>query len=368
MFNHSITKINHISFNEMHNRFSLSYNNGIYIYNFKNLELLYSCFNLGDIYMSKLVYEIDIILFFGNENNNKYLSNKLVLFDIKEQKELSTEIFKNKLIDIQIQQKYVLSENEEEINIHKINNFNALDFCQKIELPYKLEFPFVTWSCETKYYILYQKEIKKIEIINLVNINDYLFIDSTKTKIVALPHKKVQKIFYEPVSKNIFVVNGPGDKIYEIDIKSGEQIKEYYRGNSNGTISDIINIVNKYILICNSNRTIHVFNILNKSSNSNIFNLISSYTINLNSENLYYSILKIKFDEIFKNENTKFEKDFELKGAILHFEKEEGIIKVICYNGIVIHIHIDYQTPKYYCHKKINFINENKKSDLINDF
>ena len=368
MFNHSISKINHISFNEMYTQFTLSYNNGIYIYNFKNLELLYSCYNLGDINMSKLISELELILFFGNENNNTYSSNKLVLYDIKEQKELYSEIFKNKLIDIQIQQDYVLSENEEEINIHQLRNFNSLIFCQKIELPYKIQFPFVTWSYETKYYILYQKEIKKIEILTLVNINDYLFIDSTKTKIISLPHKKVQKIFYEPVSKNIFIVNGPGDKIYEIDIKSGEQIKEYYRGNSNGIISDIVNVVNKYILICNSNRTIHVFNILHKSQKNNIFNLISSYTINLNSENLYYSILKIKFEDIFKNQNTNFEKDFELKGALLHFDKEGGLIKVLCYNGMAIYINIDYQTPKYYCHKKINIINENKKSDLINDF
>ena len=368
MFNHSITKINHISFNEMHNQFSLSYDNGIYIYDFKNLEILYSCYNLGDINMSKLFSGIELILFFGGEKNNKYLSNKLVLYETKEQKELYSEIFKNKLIDIQIQQNYVLSENEEEINIHKLINFNSLDFCQKIELPFKIQFPFVTWNYETNYYILYQKEIKKIEILNLVNTNDYLFINSTKTKIISLPHKKIQKIIYEPVSKNIFIVNGPGDKIYEIDINSGEQIKEYYRGNSNGIISDIINVANKYILICNCNRTIHVYNILHKSQKNNIFNLISSYTINLNSENLYYSILKIKFDEIFKNQNTIYEKDFELKGALLHFDKEGGLIKAICYNGMVIYINIDYQTPKYYCHRKINLINMNKLSELINDF
>ena len=83
---------------------------------------------------------------------------------------------------------------------------------------------------------------------------------------------------------------------------------------------------------------------------------------------MYYSILKIKFEDIFKNQNTNFEKDFELKGALLHFDKEGGLIKVLCYNGMAIYINIDYQTPKYYCHKKINIINENKKSDLINDF
>ena len=183
-----------------------------------------------------------------------------------------------------------------------------------------------------------------------------------------MPHKKVQKIFYEPISNNIFIVNGLGDKIYEIEINNGKQIREYYRGNSYGYISDILNVQNKYIIICNGNKTIHVYDIKDKSQNKNIFNLISSYTINLNSENLFYSILKIGFNEIFKNNTSNFEKDFELKGALLTYNKEGNFIKAICYNGMVIYINIDYQTPKYFCNRKINFIDESHKSELLNDF
>ena len=362
-----IKKINHISFNQIHSQFSLSHDNGINVYDTMNLELINSSNTLGDIYMSKLLFEIGLILFFGNENNKKNSPYKIVLYDMKQQNEIYSTIFNSKLIEIQTQQNFILLENTKEINIYKLNNLNNLDFCLHIELPYEINFPFISWNNEENYYILYQKEIKRIEIINLINKNEYLFLNSSKTKNINLPHKKVQKIFYEPISNNIFIVNGLGDKIYEIEINNGKQIREYYRGNSYGYISDILNIQNKYIIICNGNKTIHVYDIKHKSQNKNIFNLISSYTINLNSENLFYSILKIGFNEIFKNNTSNFEKDFELKGALLTYNKEGNFIKAICYNGMVIYINIDYQTPKYFCNRKINFIDESHKSELLNN-
>ncbi len=87
---------------------------------------------------------------------------------MKQQNEIYSTIFNSKLIEIQTQQNFIFLENTKEINIYKLTNLNNLDFCLHIELPYEINFPFISWNNEENYYILCQKEIKKIEIINLI--------------------------------------------------------------------------------------------------------------------------------------------------------------------------------------------------------
>ena len=87
-----IYKINHIYLNQNKTQFCVCTNKGISTFSAQNFSPLNSSNTneiiLGEISKANLLYELNIVVFVGSENNDEYNNKKLVFYDLVNKKEI----------------------------------------------------------------------------------------------------------------------------------------------------------------------------------------------------------------------------------------------------------------------------------------
>jgi len=407
-----------------------------------------------------------LFAFCGTEKNTKYHSKKLVIWDLRQNIEVTNSSFNSNICGIKLLKKLILVITSKEINICKIINKDKLYIENITKIPYEnhlikskifisentntnnpsLSNPplnknninisnntnfynncYEIWNGENNnYYLAVIKNTSNVEIFKIYEtsfeIEKYLNIytqlefmqsifynqilkENTKELIINEIHtannnknydssNNLNSFFYKKyeednqfLSKNsgiLFALDlyGINIKVFKINTKekSYELISNLYRGNSNSFISSVVLLNNRTVAVSSSNKTIHIFELKSENSNDkNNFsnninsNIISkSYFGNLfqfikNPFQLNKSIIKIRLNNVVeKHEDSGlYEKDFNEKGNILFYDKENLILKALCYNGKIYYIKLNFEKKEYNIIKIFDWTSFYEKSKKV---
>lgn len=164
----------------------------------------------------------------------------------------------------------------------------------------------------------------------------------------------------------MFLVDPSGSNItsYSLIISNENNIyqkeQEFYRGNSKGVITSIICLSKNYIAMANLDKTIHIFLI-----GTQVKQNITTFLYNIMSSNVISSTLKIRLNEITKDDKNDFYNSyFKQRGVLLLYSKEQNELNCICYNGYSYLIKLNFNRMTYDIIKKIKWCQDN---DITND-
>ena len=339
-----IYKINHLAFNDSKSQFCLCYNNGIKNFDSQQFKIKYETNTIGAISMAVLIRELNIVIFVGTENNEEYNNKKIVIYDLINQKRIYSTFFQKEILSIKAINKYIIIEFQYQLKVFSFEKSDNIIPIKEITLPESNLYEMWDKSTYelislTKIYLIYSfgKDICISQYIG----NDW---NLNKKYDYKSPAKNVQNFFYIEKINNIFLPDEDASYIYGINPDNGKQELCLYRGNNPGIITSITLLNKKYLAVNNLNRTIHIFDISNNNNNLNIYNLIGGFFYG----NYINSIIKIKYDQLIKEEERKiYESCFLGKGAILASEDDGIILTVIAYNGFAYKIKVNFLKREY---------------------
>ena len=361
-----IYKINHLEFNSSKSQFCLSHNDGIITYNTNNFKERYNSNNLGNIFLAKIVHELNIVIFVGSDNNELYNNRKIVIYDLINQKIIYSTPFQNKITSLKIVNKYVIIGFQTELKIFSLEKKDNLIPIKEISLP------------ESELYEVWYKSFDLLSIVKIFLV--YLFEDEIcissfignewnldKKIDIKSPTPKIQNFFYIDKLNQIFIPDEKASYIYGINTNNGKQKIRLYRGNNPGIITSMTLLNKNYIAINNLNIAIHIYDINEGSNKLNISNLFGSFIYG----NYISSFMTINYyDLIIENEGEFYEYDFQKKGAILNSEEDGTELSIIAYNGNAYKLKINFFKKEYDIILKEKFaeyqINQNEEYN-IND-
>ena len=334
-----IYKINHLSFNNSKSEFCLSYNDGIKTFNSNDFKEKYNSDKMGNIFISNIIHELNIVIFVGSENNELYNNKKVVIYDLINKKIIYSTPFQNKILNLKIINKYLIIGFSTEIKIFSLEKKDTIIPIKEIPLP------------ESDLYEMWDKSsndvlsITKIVLIypfeNEICINSFIGNEWNLEKKIDLksPVKKIQNFYYIKKIDQFFIPDEKASYIYGINPNNGKQELCLYRGRNMGLITSITFLNKNYLAVNNLNDSIHIFDIYN-----NISYLIGSYFYG----NYISSFMEIKYNCLIKeNEGEFYEADFQKKGAILTSEDDDIELRIIAYNGFAYKLRINF-LKKYF--------------------
>ena len=357
-----IYKINQISLNQFNSQFSLCYNNGIRSYKLSDYSLISTSNNseiiVGDVSIGTLLYELNVVVFTGSEHNELYNNKKLVVYDLSKHREMYYNLFQNAITDIKAISKYIFVTSGNELTIFSYANFNSISVVRTLPFPNTENLNYQLW--------LNKKENENVGKIFICMLSEkgnslmiYSFFDNEfeqdQIATLSFDYQKIQNFFYIEMYEMIFIVESTGKYFCSYDIKTSSKVGEYYRGQSEGKITSMCGIENNCIAVTNLNKTIHIFPIKEQNTKT-----ITTFLFNLVTQKFIYSSIQIKYQDIMKEIENEFYLDyFNKKGSVLVYSKETKNLNVICYNGFVYIIKINFNKMTYELVSKKNFFQEN---------
>ena len=362
-----IYKINHLSFNNSKSEFCLSYNDGIKTFNTNDFKEKYNSDNLGSIFISNIIHELNIVVFVGSENNELYNNKKVVIYDLIDKKIIYSTPFQNKILNLKIINKYLIIGFRTEIKIFSIEKKDTIIPIKEIPLPESDLYEMWDNSSSdalpiTKIFLIYPFE-------NEICINSFVGKEWNlgKKKDIKSPAPKIKNFFYIKKLDQFFIPDEKASYIYGINPNNGKQELCLYRGRNMGLITSITLLNKNYLVVNNLNDSIHIFDIYNKNNNFNISNLIGSYFYG----NYISSFMEIKYNSLInKNEGEFYEADFQKRGAILTSEDDGIELRIIAYNGFAYKLRINFLKKEFDIISKEKFAEykmNQKDEDLINE-
>ena len=358
----AIYKINEINLNNPKTQLFVCYNKGVNVYSIKDYSLLFSSKTdencSEEIANAALLYELNIIVFSGGEHNENYTSNKLVFYDLSKQEEIYSTFFNNSITDIKAITKYVLVTSSKEINIFSYSDLSSIIAIRTIPFENPDFLNYEAWLSSTQ-----TESISEIclcfieEKKNKVKIKKFLEkgFDFESDSEITTNYYSIQNVFYVSELNLLFIVDSMASYISSYK-EDGTKQNDFYRGKKEGQVTSITNVGESYVAICNLNKTIHIFSLLNKPQGT-----LSGYLYSFVAPNLSYSVIKIKLDKI-ADDNNFYSSFFKKKGCLMHYSKETNTLNAICYNGYSYIIRINFLKQIYSVIKAIHFIDENLTS------
>lgn len=202
-----------------------------------------------------------------------------------------------------------------------------------------------------------------------VNIYSYYDTNFKFDQVLTLNflYPSLQNIFYVSLFDLLFLVDPSGSNITSYSTSSFndnnntyQKEQEFYRGSSKGVITSIIGLPNNCIAMANLDKTIHIF-LIGKKAKQNI----TTFLYNIMNSNVIYSSLKIRLNEIAKEDTNDFYNSyFKQRGAVLSCSQEQNEFNCICYNGSSYLIKLNLHRMTYEIKKKIKWCQNN---DIVND-
>ncbi len=344
-----IYKINHIFLNQNKTQFSICTNKGINTFSAQTFSQLDSSnsneITLGEISIANLLYELNIIVFVGSENNEEYNNKKLVFYDLVNKKEIYSTFFISPIIDIKSILKYVFVISNKELVVYSYANLNEINLISSIPFLNEKNFGCVIWNKkendnlnEKIYIAMYEKEEKDISIISYFS-KQYLHKES---KTLNSPFSKIQNMFYIEELDQIFIVDGTGCYISSFDVETNKLIYNLYRGNKQGEIISMCKFTKNHLAVVNKNKTIHIFD-LKDTNGYNITNILYKMI-----SSIIYSSMKIRLKNVFQEfENSFFNLYYNKYGCFIYNLGDSNHIYVIGYNGVGLIIKVNFLKNNY---------------------
>ncbi len=344
-----IYKINHIYLNQNKTQFCICTNKGITTFSAQNFSQLNSSnsneITLGEISKANLLYELNIVVFVGSENNEEYNNKKLVFYDLVNKKEIYSTFFIAPIIDIKSILQYVFVISNKELVVYSYANLNEINLISTIPFLNENNLGNIIWSKkendnlnEKIYIAMYEKEEKDISIISYFS-KQYLHKES---KTLNSPFSKIQNMFYIEELDQIFIVDGTGCYISSFDVETNKLIYNLYRGNKQGEIISMCKFTKNHLAVVNKNKTIHIFD-LKDTNGYNIKNILYKMI-----SSIIYSSIKIRLNNVFKDfEDSFFNLYYNKYGCFIYNLGDSNQIYVIGYNGIGLNIKINFLKNDY---------------------
>ncbi len=260
---------------------------------------------------------------------------------------ISSTQFKNSLLNIKVLKNVIFASTKEEINICYFNKeYNMIEVKQKI---FDCSSKFDIWLFKNNYLLSCMDQNNCIKLIEVYE-NDYEY-----HTIATIDHglNGIQNILYDEKSDMLFIIDSEGRNIKGYALTNLPEYKlicELYRGKSPSQITSIVTFNRKYVIVGNSNKTLHIFEMKLSEKNESYFS--SFYSLFLNPYKLNKSLMKIRINE-FNIEDDFFENDYRHKGNILLYNEYTDQLICISYNGKTLIFKIDIH---------------NLKSELVNEF
>jgi hypothetical protein len=357
-----IYKINHIYLNQNKTQFCVCTNKGISTFSAQNFSPLNSSNTneiiLGEISKANLLYELNIVVFVGSENNDEYNNKKLVFYDLVNKKEIYSTFFISPIIDIKSILKYVFVISNKELIVYSYANLNEINLISSIPFLNENNLGNVIWNKkenddlnEELYIAMYEKKEKDISVISYFSKN-YFYKKNTKT--INSPFSKIQNMFYIEELDQLFLVDGTGCYISSFDIETNKLIYNLYRGNKPGEIISMCKLSKNHLAVINKNKTIHIFD-LKDSNGYNIKNILYKMM-----SSIIYSTMKIRLKDVFKEfENSFFNLYYNKYGCFIYNLGNSNQIYVIGYNGVGLIIKINFLKNDYVIVNQTRFFQKN---------
>lgn len=357
-----IYKINHIYLNQNKTQFCVCTNKGISTFSAQNFAPLNSSNTneiiLGEISKANLLYELNIVVFVGSENNDEYNNKKLVFYDLVNKKEIYSTFFISPIIDIKSILKYVFVISNKELIVYSYANLNEINLISSIPFLNENNLGNVIWNKkenddlnEELYIAMYEKKEKDISVISYFSKN-YFYKKNTKT--INSPFSKIQNMFYIEELDQLFLVDGTGCYISSFDIETNKLIYNLYRGNKPGEIISMCKLSKNHLAVINKNKTIHIFD-LKDSNGYNIKNILYKMM-----SSIIYSTMKIRLKDVFKEfENSFFNLYYNKYGCFIYNLGNSNQIYVIGYNGVGLIIKINFLKNDYVIVNQTRFFQKN---------
>ena len=357
-----IYKINHIYLNQNKTQFCVCTNKGISTFSAQNFSPLNSSNTneiiLGEISKANLLYELNIVVFVGSENNDEYNNKKLVFYDLVNKKEIYSTFFISPIIDIKSILKYVFVISNKELIVYSYANLNEINLISSIPFLNENNLGNVIWNKkenddlnEELYIAMYEKKEKDISVISYFSKN-YFYKKNSKT--INSPFSKIQNMFYIEELDQLFLVDGTGCYISSFDIETNKLIYNLYRGNKPGEIISMCKLSKNHLAVINKNKTIHIFD-LKDSNGYNIKNILYKMM-----SSIIYSTMKIRLKDVFKEfENSFFNLYYNKYGCFIFNLGNSNQIYVIGYNGVGLIIKINFLKNDYVIVNQTRFFQKN---------
>jgi hypothetical protein len=311
---------------------------------------------------SSLFYELQYVAFTGSSANEKYHNKKLVLWDNINKRVISSTQFRDGLINIKVLKNLIFASTSEEINICYFNKeINMIEVKQKI---FDCSSKFDIWLYKNNYLLASVDKNNRVKIIEVYEKDfEYHILSTIEPRLTGM-----QNIFYDEKSEIIFIVDGDGRNIKGYIINSENTLVcELYRGKNPSYVSWVTTINGKHVVVSNSNKTLHIFEM--KMNEKNESYLSSFYSLFVNPYKLNKSIMKIRIKDYNKDADF-FENDYKHKGNILLYNEKKDQLMCLCYNGKTLIFKIDTVNLKHELIREFSWcspIEELKNSTYISD-
>ena len=231
-------RINSIKFNQDNTLFTLATTKGFRIFTANSYFLIHpirkEINEIGNISIANLLYKSSLIFFVGNETNNNWKQNSLIIWDDTQNLKIGEIKLKDKIMDFNLTKNVLSIFASNKIYIFELISFKLVKVIDGLNINNKL-FTYNTYDM-----IAYTTFKNKTEInIKTINYNKNHKLETFYNRNFKVNFDNIQAIQISHSGQYIFVSSILGNKIHIYYVQNGNLRNCIYLGN---TISAIDNI------------------------------------------------------------------------------------------------------------------------------
>lgn len=265
--------MNVIKYNQENNCVALGTPTGFYIYTLDPVELRYKDTSEG-IGCIEMLYCTSLVAVVGSGITAGSSPRKLKLWNLQN-KELICELnFPNNVIDIKLSKRRMVVVLPDQIHIFDLNTLKCIQILASTSgcgavglLAYSMEpscliaFPSSAVPSKASSTSMVAVNSSRVE-----NTGDVLVYDTISLRLIAQVHAhkaSIVSIEFNPSGNLIATASSSGTMIRVFSIPSGQHLFSFRRGASHANINKLsFDSTSSYLLASSSNKTIHVFSLL----------------------------------------------------------------------------------------------------------
>ena len=231
-------KINNIKFNQDYSLLILATSKGFRIFTTNTFNLIHQIRKeineIGNISIANVLYKSPLIFFVGNELNNNWKENELILWDDSKNLKIAQSKLKDKIIDFNLTKNVISVFSLNKIYIFELITFNLVKIIDGLNINNKL-FTYNIYDM-----IAYTTFKNKTEInIKTINYNKNHKLESIYNRNFKVNFENIQAIQISHSGQYIFVSSILGNKIHIYYVQNGNLKICIYLGNNISLIDNI---------------------------------------------------------------------------------------------------------------------------------
>ena len=231
-------KINNIKFNQDYSLLILATSKGFRIFTTNTFDLIHQIRKeineIGNLSIANVLYKSPLIFFVGNELNNNWKENELILWDDSKNLKIAQIKLKDKIIDFNLTKNVISVFSSNKIYIFELITFNLVKIIDGLNINNKL-FTYNIYDM-----IAYTTFKNKTEInIKTINYNKNHKLETFYNRNFKVNFDNIQALKISHSGQYIFVSSILGNKIHIYYVQNGNLKICIYLGNHISLIDNI---------------------------------------------------------------------------------------------------------------------------------